>query len=122
MEIWRKEEICDSCTNTILTSGVSMHSFPLEESLSRQWTRFAQRFRPSKTSALCSVHFALECFLRLDLAGHDSKGDTVRRGLIEGAVPINANNSTGEAGLAKKSSQSDIMVVVKFPVVSSVVL
>ena len=60
--------------------------------------------------------------ISLDLAGHDSKGDTVRRGLIEGAVPINANNSTGEAGLAKKSSQSDIMVVVKFPVVSSVVL
>ena len=41
-----------SCTNTILTSGVSMHDFPLENSLIRQWTSFVQRhrsrFKPSK--------------------------------------------------------------------------
>ena len=66
----------------------------------------------------CILH--QNVFLRLDLAGHDSKGDTVRRGLIEGTVPTNANNSTTKSRILKspfrggrfpkKSSQSEIMV------------
>ena len=95
MEIWRKEENCVSCTNTMLTLGVSMHGFPLEESLNRQWTGFVQRLRPSKTSVLCSVHFAPEWFFKgLILLATTQKGDTVRGRFIEGAVPTNANNST----------------------------
>ena len=100
-EILRKEENCVSCTNTILNSAVSRNGFPFEKSLNRQWTRFVQKHRPSKTSILCSVYFASECLLRLDLAGHDSKGDTVRRRLIEGAVSTNANNSTTKSRILK---------------------
>ena len=56
----------------------------------------------AKTSVLSSVHFAPECFLRrLDLAGHDSKEISVRRRLIEGAVPTNANNSTTKSRILK---------------------
>ena len=47
----------------------------------------------------CILH--QNVFLRLDLVGHDSKGDTVRRRLIEGAVPTNANNSTTKSQILK---------------------
>ena len=49
--ILRNQKIV-SCTNTVLTSSVSMHGFPLEKSLNRLWTRFVQRHRPFKTSIL----------------------------------------------------------------------
>ena len=72
-EIWRKEENSVSCANTILTSGVSIHGFPTEKSLNRQWTRVVQRYRPSKTSALVPLISHRNVFLRLDLVCHDSK-------------------------------------------------
>ena len=69
--------------------------------------------------------FRTRIFLRLDLAGHDSKEISVRRGLIEGAISTNANNSMTKSQILKSpflggqsSSQSEIMVAVKFLVSS----
>ena len=58
----------------------------------QSWLRVYHRL--SKTSVLCSMYFALECLLRLDLAGHDSKGDICKkRSHRRYHISANANNS-----------------------------
>ena len=46
--------------------GVSLHSWPSDPAISRQWTKFAQKKRawdgPTKHSVLCSKHFEAKCF------------------------------------------------------------
>ena len=39
---------CVSCTNTILTSGASMHGSPLEKSLNRQWKKKCAKTQAAK--------------------------------------------------------------------------
>ena len=63
-----------SCNNTSLTEGISMHSFPCDDTVKRKWTQFVRKhrpgFKPSEWSVLCSVHFSKDCFTRrTDLLG-----------------------------------------------------
>ena len=58
-----------SCTNNGDTPGVSMHRFPTEPAVRRQWIHFVRRHRtdfdPAKYSSrisLCSAHFDPSCF------------------------------------------------------------
>lgn len=76
-----------SCTSLSQTPGVSMHLFPSNEVTRWKWTKFVQKrrpgFKPTKTSVLCSIHFAPESFpRRIDF--RDQSG--VRR-LEKGAFP-----------------------------------
>lgn len=90
-----------SCTNSSLTPGISMHLFPADVGLRRQWTKFVQKhrpgFKPTKTSVLCSNHFTSDCFTRrLDLCT-DENVSTSRR-LEKGSVPtINASYESNNA-------------------------
>lgn len=79
-----------SCTNTNATPGVSMHLFPKDETVRRQWVNFVHKHHPdfeaTNTSVLCSVHFTKECFTRrFDLA--DSKHNISGSHHLEG-VPF----------------------------------
>ena len=55
-----------SCTNTQFTVGISIHRFPKNIKVRKQWIDFVQRHRsgwePTNTSVLCSVHFEDSCF------------------------------------------------------------
>ena len=81
-----------SCTNNSKTEGISMHIFPRDDAVREKWVRFVQRHRakwqPSKTSALCSVHFDVSDFEhRIDLnLGEVSEFHSKRR-LKKDAVP-----------------------------------
>ena len=79
-----------SCSNTNLTPDTSIHLFPSNEGLRRQWTKFVRKhrpgFKPSKTSVMCSVHFLSDCFSRrLDLS--DNPNVSVSRRLEKGSIP-----------------------------------
>ena len=79
-----------SCSNTSLTTGISMHLFPSNECLRRQWTKFVRKhrpcFKPWKTSVICSVHFLSDCFSRrLDLS--DNPNVSVCRRLEKVSIP-----------------------------------
>lgn len=76
-----------SCTNSSQTPGVSMRLFPSNEVTRRKWTKFVQKhrpgFKPTKTSVLCSIHFAPDSLARkIDFKDQPS----VRR-LEKGAFP-----------------------------------
>ena len=80
-----------SCTNTSYTEGVSMHYFPSDESAKQSWIKFVRRHRkdfiPSKSSALCSVHFEDSCFeLRAAVLSPESE-IKFKRFLVKGAIP-----------------------------------
>ena len=61
-----------SCTNNSYTPNVSMHTFPKNEKVRDQWVKFVNVHRPdwkpTSSSALCSVHFHESCFTRLKLS------------------------------------------------------
>ena len=83
-----------SCTNTSYTEGVSMHYFPSAEDVRQKWTNFVRRhrkdFTPSKSSSLCSVHFADSCFeQRPALYSSDVSVELMKfkRFLIKGSIP-----------------------------------
>ena len=65
-----------SCKNTQFTEGISLYYFPdktVDRTKHQQWVRFVRRhrqgFKPSKYSALCSIHFEDTCYtMRRDLA------------------------------------------------------
>ena len=82
-----------SCKNNTHTPGVSMHNFPRDDVLRQKWTRFVRRhhkdFTPSKSSALCSVHFEDSCYEHLPLAlvGESGNALQLKRNLIKGSVP-----------------------------------
>ena len=80
-----------SCKSTSYTPGISMHRFPKDESLRRQWTQFVRshraKFAPSKYSALCSAHFEETCFERKLPLGPEASVKTPRNLLKRGSVP-----------------------------------
>ena len=58
--------VAANCGNTN-ADGVSLHSFPINVSIRRQWIDFVKLKRakwvsPTQYSALCSAHFPIECF------------------------------------------------------------
>ena len=79
-----------SCSNTNLTPDTSIHLFPSNEGLGRQWTKFVRKlrpgFKPPKTSVMSSVHSLSDCFSRrLDLS--DYPNVSVCRRLGKGSIP-----------------------------------
>ena len=85
-----KRCVVQFCSNTNKT-GHSLHSFPKDQALRRQWVRFVQTKRsnfkaPSEKSqaVICGEHFAPDCFLGTLMAemGFKSKKD-----LKPGSVP-----------------------------------
>lgn len=72
--------------------GISMHMFPRDDVTSEKWVRFVRRHRekwqPSKTSVLCSVHFELSDFeQRLNFNLGDGSSFQKKRCLKKDAVP-----------------------------------
>lgn len=58
-----------SCTNTVFTDVLSMHTFPSktkDPKRHNKWVKFVRKHRsnwmPHKDSVLCSEHFELTCF------------------------------------------------------------
>ena len=55
-----------SCRNRQHTKGISIHRFPKNPKVRKQWIDFVQRHRsgwkPTDTSILCSVHFEDSCY------------------------------------------------------------
>lgn len=84
-----------SCTNNGDTPGISMHCFPTDPSVRKQWVRFVRRHRsdfdPSKYSSriwLCSVHFEPSCFSKRFVSTlKDFDDSNSRRFLTRGSVP-----------------------------------
>ena len=86
----------ESCTNSSLTPGISMHRFPSKNlDLRRQWIRFVRRHRANFNHQaysigpyLCSDHFERSCYEKpfaLELPGFDSS--KTKRTLKKDAIP-----------------------------------
>lgn len=82
-----------SCKNSWSSEGISMHLFPKDPEIRKKWVAFVRRhradFEPTRTSALCSIHFEASCFQqRFTLAklGGESSLPTKRR-LERDAIP-----------------------------------
>ena len=76
------------CGNTSKT-GHSVHKFPKDPSLRRQWVKFVQVKRanfsePSENSVICGSHFSSESFERCLM---NEMGLKKQRLLVPGAVP-----------------------------------
>ncbi|XP_065067015.1 uncharacterized protein LOC135692760 isoform X2 [Rhopilema esculentum] len=86
----------ESCTNSSLTPGISMHRFPSKNlDLRRQWIRFVRRHRANFNHQaysigpyLCSDHFERSCYEKpfaLELPGFDSS--KTKRTLKKDGIP-----------------------------------
>ena len=97
-----------SCMNTSYTPGISMHRFPKDEGLRRQWTQFVRRhrtkFTPTEYSALCSAHFEPTCFERKLSLGSEATDKQPRNLLKRGSVP---NVDTVEPAPANEPSSTE---------------
>ena len=55
------------CTNSTYRHGVSMHTFPANQTTNLSWTNFVRMhwldFRPCKKSSFRSRHFEISCFV-----------------------------------------------------------
>ena len=55
-----------SCKNSQFTKGISVHRFPKNPRVKKQWVEFVQRHRsgckPTQNSVLCSAHFEDSCY------------------------------------------------------------
>ena len=55
------------CKNSAYSHGVSMHTFPANQTTNLSWTNFLRMhrldFRPCKTSSFPSRHFEISCFV-----------------------------------------------------------
>ena len=108
-----------SCKNCTYTPDVSMHVFPKDETTRRLWVKFVRKhrpdFKPSQSSALCSVHFEPTCYTRLSIMSqdHQSKG---KRILLKGSIPTRdtvAPFSTPEASPRERKKVSAFIVVLQ---------
>ena len=82
-----KRCIVANCSNTN-KDGVSLHFFPKDLHVRKQWTQQVQRTRadfkePSKHSVVCSSHFTADCFEGLG----ENVGMKIKRMLKPEAVP-----------------------------------
>ena len=75
-----------NCVNKTDTLGITMHYLPKDETLQQNWTWFIRIHRkdfvPTKSPALCSVHFNEMCFHSLD---ESEKPVNQKRHLIPGS-------------------------------------
>ena len=102
-----------SCTNSGDTPGISMHCFPTDPSVRKQWVRFVRRHRcdfdPTKYSSriwLCSAHFDESCFSKRfasNLEGFDNSN--TKRFLIRGSVPTVDAVKSGEDSISGKEKR-----------------
>ena len=82
-----------NCANKTGTPGITMHYFPKDETLRQKWTQFVRIHRkdfvPTKSSALCSVHFDETCFHSKSIAALDESGNPVNQKLrlSPGSIP-----------------------------------
>ena len=84
-----------SCKHNSQMPGISMHPFPEEPVVRRQWTQFVRRhrvyFNPSAYTAgpfLCSQHFAESCYSRSAMSSlPDFNKEGTRPRLNKDAVP-----------------------------------
>lgn len=82
-----------NCPNKTGTPGISLHYFPLNESLQNKWTLLVRRhrkdFNPKKTSCLCLVHFEERCFEHKPVLVTTDNGQAIqlKRNLIKGSIP-----------------------------------
>lgn len=57
-----------SCTNNQHMEGISLHRFPKDPTVKKQWVDFVRRHRkewqPEKYSVLCSAHFEDSCYTK----------------------------------------------------------
>ena len=58
----------ESCTNNQHTEGISLHRFPKDPVVRKQWVNFVRRHRkewqPEKYPVLCSAHFEDSCYTK----------------------------------------------------------
>ena len=103
-----------SCTNGSYTKGISMHAFPRQKQLLAKWVCFVRRHRanwkPSKSSKICSAHFAPECFtpahsFSLEPSTSSSVYTTIRRTLKNDSVPTIDVASETSANTARLSQR-----------------
>ena len=79
---------CDSVSG----KGHSLHGFPKNEAIRKQWVRAVKRQRsnwtgPSSSSALCSKHFTADCFATEGVRYREDMGIPVLKRLKPGAIP-----------------------------------
>ncbi len=83
-----KRCVVQFCSNSNET-GYTMHKFPKDANLRRQWLRFVQLKRadfvePSPHSVICHIHFSPECYEKNHL---EQMGFKAQKKLLSGAVP-----------------------------------
>ena len=83
-----------NCANKTGAPGITMHYFPMDETLRQKWTRFVRIHRKDfvacKSSALCAAHFDDSCFHLKGISISDDSGNSVkpkRRRLMLGSIP-----------------------------------
>jgi hypothetical protein len=108
-----------SCTaNSGDTPGISMHCFPKDLSVRRQWVRFVRRHRSdsekySSRIWLCSAHFDESCFSKCfasNLQGFDSsntkcfltRGSVPTIDVVENVEDVNAHSDTNVSAKEKR--------------------
>lgn len=86
--------VAGGCSNTA-KDGVSLHGWPTNAQLSRQWTSAVRNtranFNQTPSSKLCSRHFSKDSFETQSVISH-SLGLNVKKMLKPGAVPTIFNN------------------------------
>ena len=102
------------CSNSDKT-GHTMHKFPKEANLRRQWVKFVQVKRadfkePSVHSVICSSHFSPDCYEKSYMA---EMGLKKQNHLLPGAVPTihsqpEANSSEGKKRPIADSEEAEI--------------
>ena len=83
-----KRCVVQFCSNTNQT-GHTMHKFPKDANLKRQWVKFVQVkradfVRPTEHSVICNVHFTPDCYEKSFMV---EMGLKKQKQLIPGAVP-----------------------------------
>eukprot|EP00795_Rhopilema_esculentum_P009984 gene9983-18607_t len=115
-----------SCCNDSYTKGISIHRFPKDPAVRRQWTKFVRKRRPNfdprefSNPVLCSDHFEPGCYTRSVaslLEGYDTS--KTKRFLQQDAVPTvyvastgNEGNSTSQSKRERRKGVRDAMNVV----------
>ena len=100
--------VAGGCSNTA-GPGVSLHKFPSDPVLRKQWEKQVQRTRAkwkaTETSVLCSAHFTEDCF-EVTTALAAQFGLARKRKLVAGAIPTIFRTTAPEFTAAEPESSS----------------
>ena len=92
-----------SCNNTYGVQGISMHKFPEDEEVRKNWVKFVRRHRPNYTptsaAVVCSAHFEESCFATRYHLGVPSELKPRSRYLLPGSTPTKDTVATSETPL-----------------------